>query len=222
MSDNVTNDNVTNDNVTSKVHWAQSADDTSVADHIAAILTRPGPKRLAVPGGSTPIPIFADLSARELDWRGAQLMLTDDRQVPIDHPASNQAKLEAAFANSDAAIHPLSPGMATQPFDLVWIGMGADGHFASIFPEMDADADALSGPPQVVETTPQPLPAEAPFARLSLNMAAITASDEIMLVVRGAAKREVLEAAIAGDNDLPIARLLKQASCPVTIFWSAS
>lgn len=205
------------DAVTGAVRWNMHADDKAVADHVAAIVAQPGARRLAVPGGNTPLPIFADLARRALPWGTVTLMLTDDRQVPVDHPASNQGKLEAAFDATAADIIVLAAGMPTERFDLVWLGMGADGHIASLFPVMQI-ADVAG--PTVVRTRPEPLPPEAPFARLSLNMAALLNSDGIMIVVRGNAKKRVLDAAIAGEHNLPIAQLLAAARCPVHIFWS--
>ncbi len=70
----------------------------------------------------------------------------------------------------------------------------------------------------MIAVTPDPLPPEAPFPRLTLTLAALAASDDIILVVRGAAKRDLLAAAARGENDLPVARLLRLA--PVTAFWS--
>jgi 6-phosphogluconolactonase len=205
------------DAVTGAVSWSMHADDKAVADHVAAIVAQPGARRLAVPGGKTPLPIFADLARRALPWGTVTLMLTDDRQVPPGHPASNQGKLEAAFDATAADIIALKAGMATDRFDLVWLGMGADGHIASLFPAMQIDVVAE---PAVVHTLPDPLPVEAPFARLSLNMAALLNSDAMMIVVRGDAKKRVLDGAIKGEHNLPIAQLLAAAHCPVHIFWS--
>lgn len=199
------------------VVWAARADPMSVADHIAAIISRPGIHRLAVPGGRTPLPVFDILSKRSLPWGTVSLMLTDDRIVPENHPASNQGKLAAAFDATPAEIVLLERDTMAEPFDLVWLGMGADGHIASLFPKMETED--IDGP-GIVRTVPDPLPTEAPFERLSLNMAALVNTKEIMLVVRGCDKKQILEAAIAGGNDLPIARLIKSARCPITIFWS--
>ena len=66
--------------------------------------------------------------------------------------------------------------------------------------------------------TPDPLPPEAPFDRLSLTIPALLDSDQILFVARGAEKRALLEAAAAGENDLPVARLLGAARQPVTCF----
>lgn len=202
---------------TAPVSWAARADVEAVADHVAAIIGKPGHHSLAVPGGQTPLPVFDILSRRSLPWGTVSLMLTDDRIVPVNHPASNQGRLEAAFDATAAHIVRLEAGMMLPVFDLIWLGMGADGHIASLFPNMTiSESDSAA----VIHTRPDPLPPEAPFERLSLNLAALNRAKEIMLVVRGCDKKKILEAAIAGENDLPIARLIKTARCPMTIFWS--
>jgi 6-phosphogluconolactonase len=200
------------------IQWALNSDAHAVARHIASALKGPGPFTLAVPGGRTPLPIFAALSELPLPWEKITVMLGDDRIVPIDHPASNQAKLQAAFGATNAQILSLEEGMTLPKFDMVWLGMGGDGHIASLFPNMDPD---VSGAPAVLHTVPDPLPPEAPFERLTFNMAALINTKQIILTISGADKKHVLDAAIAGENDLPIARLMAAAQCPVTIFWSS-
>ncbi|MET0251574.1 MAG: 6-phosphogluconolactonase [Novosphingobium sp.] len=198
--------------------WAEPGDAAAVAARIAAAVARPGAKRIAVPGGSTPLRIFELLADRKLDWGGATLVLTDDRQVPRDHPASNHGKLSAALGDSGATLVELRDGAPMEPFDLVWLGMGEDGHVASLFPQMAA---AERSGPHVIATVPEPLPPEAPFARLSLNLAALVAAGEIILVVTGATKRALLEQVLAGNaQDLPVAQMLRAARSPVTIYWS--
>lgn len=199
------------------IRWAFNSEAQAVAQHIAGALQGPGPFTLAVPGGRTPLPIFAALSDMPLPWQEITFMLGDDRMVPIDHPASNQAKLQAAFGATNARILALEEGMTLPKFDVVWLGMGADGHIASLFPNM---APTVSGAPVVLHTVPDPLPPEAPFERLTLNMAALINAKQIILTISGADKKCVLDAAIAGENDLPIARLIAAAHCPMTIFWS--
>tara|TARA_R110002124_G_scaffold138138_1_gene301471 strand:+ start:19029 stop:19673 length:645 start_codon:yes stop_codon:yes gene_type:complete len=202
-----------------QVTWAARADSEAVADYVAAIVEKSGPCRMAVPGGKTPLPVFDILSKRSLPWGMVTLMLTDDRIVPDKHLASNQAKLAAAFDATPAHVLPLGRREIAEPFDLVWLGMGADGHIASLFPKMEAEE---RDGPAIVKTTPDPLPKEAPFERLSLNMAALINTKEIMLLVRGSDKKRVLEEAISGKSDLPIAQLISSATCPITIFWSRS
>ena len=192
------------------VTWAEHADDGAVADHLAGIITRPGVTRLAVPGGSTPIPILRCLGQRDLGRAQAELSLTDDRLVPHDHPASNFGLLQRNL--HDSPLH-LLPGR----FDLVWIGMGADGHIASIFPNQ---AESLIDGADAQRTLPDPLPPEAPFERVTLPLQALLNADELILVIRGPEKRALLEAALRRDHNLPIAMLLERLSVPLTIYWS--
>lgn len=198
--------------------WIEDADAGMIAQALARIAAA-GARRIAVPGGKTPAPILAKLAAMPLPWERLTIGLTDDRDVPFDHEASNFGALRHAMGGTGAVLEPLSEGPVAR-WDLVWIGMGENGHIASIFPEPGLD-EAL--PPCVVRVVPDPLPPEAPFARLTQSYAALAATDAMMIVASGAAKRRVLEAAIAGGEarDLPIARLLRRMRAPVTIYWSA-
>ena len=202
-----------------RITWAEPGDLAAVAERVAAELARPRPLRLCVPGGSTAPKVFALLAGQGLDWAGVTITLNDDRRVPDDHPASNYGKLRVALP--DVKIERLVEGAEVAPFDLVWLGMGEDGHVASLFPQMRAE---LRPGPRVIATTPIPLPPEAPFDRLSLNWRALLATCEVILVVTGKAKLQVIEAALAGA-DLPVATLFAGAAVPapppVTIYWSA-
>ena len=199
------------------ITWAEPGDLAAVAERIAAEVARPGKKRIAVAGGSTPAKVFELLASRDLDWSGSTLIPTDDRQVPHDHPASNFTKLKFALGHTAAMLVPLEEGQKIKPFDLVWLGMGEDGHVASLFPRMCA---LPSVKPRVIATLPKPLPPEAPFARLSLNRQALAATRATILVVTGQAKRRIIEAALAGSDAWPVSDVLRAPRAPVTIYWS--
>lgn len=205
------------DLVPATVRWAEPGDAAAVADHIARVVAAPGLKRIAFTGGSTPIKVLALLKDRPLDWSSVTIALTDDRRVPDDHPASNFGKIHAALGNTGATFERLDEGLAVAPFDLVWLGMGEDGHVASLFPEMKAHVRPGAA---VIATTPIPLPPEAPFDRLTLNTCALKATREIILVVTGASKRALLERAQAGDDRYPVTDFLRGYGPPVTIYWS--
>ena len=196
------------------------ADDAGVARWLEGRLARAlaatsGDVSICVPGGSTPFPILERLAAAALDWRRIAVWPGDDRIVPESHAASNVGRIRALLEPAGARIVPLAEGAVPPRFALVWLGMGADGHIASLFPNTDPRVD---DPQSLRRLTPDPLPPEAPFDRLSLTIPALLAADELLFVLRGADKRALFEAAVAGANDLPVARLLGAARQPVTCF----
>ncbi|PKB14775.1 6-phosphogluconolactonase [Novosphingobium kunmingense] len=196
------------------------ADDAAVAAWLEQVLVRAlaahkGPVAITIPGGSTPFPILARMDAERVDWSRIAVWPGDDRDVPEDHPASNAGRIRAALEPLGAKVIALSGGARPPHFALTWLGMGADGHVASLFPNTDPRAD---DDPAVRRLVPDPLPPEAPFARLSLTIPALLDSDALVFVIRGAEKRAVFDAAVAGKHDLPVARLLKAAHQPVTCF----
>ncbi len=189
---------------------------TWLADRIGSVLaSRDGPFTITVPGGSTPFPIFEGLLAHDLDWSRLVVWPGDDRVVPEDHPASNTGRIRALFAPAGAEVVTLTEMEQVPRFDLAWLGMGADGHVASLFPNTDPRTD---DPAPIRRLTPDPLPPEAPFDRITLTLPSLLASDALVLVIRGDDKRAVFDAARAGETDLPIARLLRAATQPVTCF----
>ena len=198
----------------------EGASDAAVAEWLAARLDnalarRREPVAVTVPGGSTPFPIFEALTRYPLDWARVTIWPGDDRQVPEDHPASNTGRIRALFEPAGAEVVRLTPMEDVPHFALAWLGMGADGHIASLFPSDDPRAD---DPQRIRLTTPDPLPPEAPFDRITLTMPALLDSDALMFVSRGGDKRALHEAAAMGENDLPVARLLAAARQPVTCF----
>ncbi|OBX19197.1 6-phosphogluconolactonase [Erythrobacter sp. QSSC1-22B] len=197
-----------------------AASDTMIADWLAARLRRAfdasgGPVAITVPGGSTPFPIIEALLTHDLPWKRLVVWPNDDRVVPEDHEASNTGKLRALFEPAGVEVVTLSVMEQVPHFALAWLGMGADGHIASLFPNTDPSAD---DPRSMVQLTPDPLPPEAPYDRISLTITALLASEEVVFVIRGADKSDVMAAALAGTSDLPVARLLAAARQPVTVF----
>lgn len=203
-----------------KLEIIEGADDSAIAAWFAerlkaALATSPEDIAVTVPGGSTPFPIFERLAAMDLPWHRIAVWPGDDRIVDEDHPASNVGKIRARLEPVGARIVALSEDAQPPHFAIAWLGMGGDGHIASLFPNTDPQAD---DPYTIRRLTPDPLPPEAPFDRLSLTIPALTDSDEIVFVIRGADKRAVFEAAVKGEHDLPVARLLRAARHKVTCF----
>ena len=198
----------------------ENASDGDIADWLAARLgeafaSTDGPVTITVPGGSTPFPIIERLLQRDLDWSRLVVWPGDDRVVPEDHEASNTGKLRKLFEPAGAEVVTLTIMEQVPHFDLAWLGMGADGHIASLFPNTDPQIDE---PQAILRLTPDPLPPEAPFDRISLTLPSLLASDQILFVIRGEDKRSVFDQALAGKSDLPVARLLAGAKQPVTCF----
>lgn len=202
-----------------RIDLIEGADDAAiarwVAERLAAALATSADVALTVPGGSTPFPVFDRLAAMDLPWSRVSVWPGDDRIVGEDHPASNVGKIRARLEPVGARIVPLAEGARPPHFALAWLGIGADGHIASLFPNTDPRAD---DPLPVRRLTPDPLPPEAPFDRLSMTIPALADSDEILFVMRGPEKRALFEAAVAGRNDLPVARLLRAVHHRVTCF----
>jgi 6-phosphogluconolactonase len=197
-----------------------SGDDAAVAGWLerklgAALGDCDGEIAITIPGGSTPFPILARLGGGRIDWRRIAVWPGDDRIVPEDHPVSNVGRIRAALEQLGARVIALAEGLEPPHFALTWLGMGGDGHVASLFPNSDPRAD---DPQKLRRLTPNPLPPEAPFERLSLTIPALLDSDAVLFVIRGDDKRALFAAAARGENDLPVARLLAAARQPVTCF----
>ena len=198
----------------------ESADSAQIAGWLAERLCAAGSGAITIPGGSTPFPILAELVASGgIDWSGWQVWPNDDRIVPEDHEASNTGKIRALIEPAGAQVVALAEGAVPPPFALTWLGMGPDGHIASLFPNTDPQSD---DPQAIRRLTPDPLPPHAPFDRITLTIPALLDTQAILFTLGGAAdKRAVFEAAVRGENGLPIARLLHaahQRGIPVTVF----
>ena len=204
----------------SEITFIDKADAAQIAawleDYLGkALAAQHGEIAISVPGGSTPFPIFEVLAQSGLDWSRIAVWPGDDRLVAEDHVASNVGKIRALLEPVGARIVPLAENAQVPHFVLCWLGMGADGHIASLFPNTDPKVD---DPLAVRRLTPDPLPPEAPFDRITLTIPALLNSDALIFVIRGDDKRAVFDAVLAGEHDLPVARLLGAADQRVTCF----
>ena len=194
---------------------------------------------LALPGGRTPLPIFARLAEASLPWKKVTIIPTDDRLVPMDSEQSNVRNIAQAFLRAGARVVPIATEIPDYklagnsadarlqdlpwPPDLCWFGMGEDGHVASIFAGPDLQ-DALDAPRarRAVGVMPDPMPADAPVARVTLTRASILAARTLLITITGQKKRKLLEGAIADgqSSKLPIGRVLAEAEQPIDIHWA--
>ncbi len=186
---------------------------------------------LAVPGGTTPGPIFDSLCAAELEWSRVHVMLTDERWVPETSERSNTRLLRQRLLTNRAAeavYVPLYSGHETPeeglphleaalapelPISVMLLGMGADMHTASIFPGADRLDDALTGEAPLV---PMRAPG-APEPRITLSANVLQGAIDRHIVIVGQEKREALERANGlSPAEAPVAAILKGT----TVHWA--
>ena len=231
-----------------EIEWWEYDDAAELADAIAgdiqfvieSALDARGSAVIALAGGKTPFPAYEKLAKAKLDWKKVTIVPTDERIVPLGDALSNVTALAKIFLPKGARVMPIVPeatgdykaaGRSADalmqdlhwPLDFCLLGVGGDGHTASIFPGPDFD-EALNGPKErrALGVMPNPLPPEAPVARVSLSRAGIVSAKALMIAVTGQAKRDVLERAIeqGPSSAYPIGRVLADVELPIDIHWA--
>ena len=226
------------------VNWQQFDDRDSqtnaLAQHIAkklsAAVESKGSATLAVSGGRTPVALFNALSAMELPWSSISITLIDDRWVPEDHKDSNEgmlkrellkgyaqeAKFIGLYSDSDSAETSAKEAneklkAASFPLDVAILGMGNDGHTASLFPCSAELQNGLTSTETCVATTPT----TAPHQRVTMTLPTIMAAGERILHLCGDDKLDTLSSALEdADNisGMPVRALFKDS---LSIYWAS-
>ncbi len=211
---------------------------TAIATQLRAGIETRGSAYLVVSGGRSPVPLFRALSAAEIDFSKVTILLADERWVPRDHADSN-ARLVAEHLCQDRAraatllqyyrsgvtleaqVQQLDPVVGQLPiFDAVVLGMGLDGHTASLFPDTKALTEGLNlaSPHSVLAVKSL----SAPHARLTLTAARLLRTHSLYLPIIGHDKRRVLLAAAKAEIErLPIGRFLQQSKASLEVYWAA-
>lgn len=217
---------------------AQALANTIAGDLRAALDIR-GSASLVVSGGRSPGPALVSLSRYALDWTRIWVTLADERWVDEDHPDSNAALIRSHLLQNAAAnanFVPLKNSATTpaqgeiacahalesvpRPFDIVLLGMGDDGHTASLFPRAPQLAQALASDSGKLCLGVDPV--TAPHARMTLTLPALLASRRIVVLFTGAGKWAMYQQALQPGPvaALPIRAVLHQGQVPVEAYWS--
>jgi len=209
-----------------------------VAALLAADIQARGKASLVVSGGRTPMGFFHLLSQQLLDWSSVTVTLADERWVDADHQDSNEKlvrenllineahqaqfiSLKSAAENAVDAESECEQALASAgQFTVVILGMGDDGHTASLFPGTEALAlglDMNSGRTAIAVT-----PTAAPHQRMSMTLPRLLNAGQVIIHISGSSKQDVLLAAQNGDNaaELPIRAILGQQVAPLSVYWA--
>ncbi len=186
------------------------------ADYVAALARKTVAERgrftFAVSGGHTPWAMFRELAREVMPWADTDLYQVDERVAPPGDPDRNLTNLKASIGDAPARVHPMpvndadltaaAAAYATalpQRFDLVHLGLGPDGHTASLVP----------GDP-VLDVTDTLVAITQPYQghqRMTLTYPALSRADQLMWLITGADKREPLARLLAGDESIPAGRV---------------
>lgn len=210
----------------------------NITEQLAAAIKTKGSATLVLSGGRTPIPLFNQLSTKNIEWEKVYITLADERWVNPDDESSNERLIRQHLLQHNAAKanfiglknhHDLATAGETEcnnllsklpyPIDVVVLGMGNDGHTASLFPESARLAEGLdpSNPNYCLAITPM----HAPHERMSLTFASLKQAGQVILHLCGTDKLDTLQTACSEGpiEAMPVRAFLRDEH-PLTIYWS--
>ncbi len=209
-----------------------------LVDALGQALANVSRATMALAGGRTAPPILLRLCEQSIPWDRVTVVPTDERWVSYEHADCNLRQLRESFAApglSSLPLVPETPGIIPdadfacaqlaslpEPFSAVMLGMGADGHFASLFPGAPTLSAALdpSAERDAFEIIPEPIPSAGPHPRITLSLMRLLRTRRLMLVISGEDKLKTLRTAQTNATAFPIGALLHAPQANVDIFWS--
>lgn len=210
-----------------------------MADTVAAQLAIGGPAAMVASGGSTPIDALQELGRQDLAWERVSIVPSDERWVPRTHKDSNERMLRETLLDGNARAATVlslyreneTPESASRileeeleelplPFCVSLLGMGEDGHFASLFPDGKGDGFESALDPDGERAFVPVTTKSSPHPRITLTLSTLAHSEEVILLIFGDAKKRVYKKAKAANSRLPVARLLHQKRAPVRVIWA--
>jgi 6-phosphogluconolactonase len=213
-------------------------------DLLSESISKNGSATLFVSGGSTPAPLYDALSKMELAWKKIKVALVDERWVDEQNPASNEALIKrtllinhakaASFTGMKTAANTANKGQAEtetkyaalpQPYTVAIVGMGNDGHTASLFPHADGLATALKTNSEQITVAIKAKPSTVTgpnIERMSMTVGALLKCDRIIVLITGEDKLAVFDQAMKPGSveEMPIRALLLQEQVPVELYWA--
>lgn len=233
---------------TAQLKWVEAAAKGELAEAVVEQIVqsvtlsveKQGRASMLLSGGGTPQDAYQLLAKTSLPWDQLQVSLTDERRVVDGHPASNAVMVWQRLLVQHPQVQwfPLwqtgwTPGSLAElkartsemqrPFDVTVLGMGEDGHFASLFPGCKASQSSLEGVADQLVCTQAP---SEPKERISWSMDALLESKTLMLYITGERKKQIVQAALeegTSESSLPIGYLLRaiaKQQKTLLVFWA--
>lgn len=217
-----------------------------IGEQMANAIAQKGQVIIALSGGSTPKPLFIEMSKLDLDWSKVVITLVDERWVPISHSLSNaafmhqyllthlpeQVRFVPLYSDSESIADGIPNVLYNfasacgediyhlPEFDIVVLGMGEDGHTASFFPDADnisALIDPEASAPLLTCTSPS-----TQVARVTWSVPRLLSAPQLYLHITGASKKAVFEQALKPGEiaELPIRSMLKQDQRSLQVYYA--
>ncbi len=207
-------------------------------------VTLRGTASLLVSGGQSPLPFYQKLSMQDLPWQSIHIALVDERWVALDHKGSNEALVRSHLLINNAQyaqfIPMKNPSVTAQqgvaecenqyqkiqlPFDFIILGMGSDGHTASLFPKALGLEKALDPTGQACCAAITAIPSDTTSGlceRMTLTVPSLLNCRSLNLLITGTRKQTTLTQAKEGSDvmEMPIRSFLHQQKTPLHIYWT--